>query len=55
MKEVANCPVCGEQYQEPKEGICNWPNMLFIPPGQHIHHTCPVRGEVVLYGNNVRY
>jgi hypothetical protein len=33
--------------------ICNCPNMIVIPAGQHLHHSCPLHGEVVIHSNGV--
>ena len=30
---------------------CSGPMLLYIPPGQHVHITCPMHGDTVLHGN----
>ena len=30
--------------------ICRDPMHLYIPPGRHIHMTCPVHGDFVING-----
>lgn len=32
---------------------CNKPFYISIPQGQHLHFTCPVHGERIIYGGPI--
>lgn len=55
--KVDKCPHpgCPIPKREPMPTArCDCPNMLYIPPGEHRHHTCPLHGEVVMHGQHIR-
>lgn len=51
--DVPVCSECGEQTVQRPHSICTCPTMIVIPPGQHIHHTCPLHGHVKVCGQYI--
>lgn len=33
--------------------ICTCPTNIYIPPGSHIHVSCPVHGQMILTGGSI--
>jgi hypothetical protein len=49
-----SCPECGKKDIVPVNPLlCQCPTMIVVPPGKHIHVSCPVHGQVVIHGNAV--
>lgn len=46
---------CHVEPQRPFPGscTCQGPMGICIPPGEHIHLSCPVHGDTVLHGNEI--
>jgi hypothetical protein len=50
-----SCPDCGEDEYHPEFRGCRCPNLMYIPPGQHIHVDCPRHGKFKMYGQQIVY
>lgn len=53
--EDHNCPDCGEPYDRGPDlrCTCREPLMIYIPPEEHIHISCPVHGDRKIYGGPI--
>lgn len=52
---ACTCPECGEDMTPRPPKRCTCPNMIYIPPGQHIHVDCELHGRTKLYGSQVTW
>ena len=55
---TSTCPHCPPGTQWPTgqpAAICTCPTHIYIPPGQHIHVTCPVHGSIIMQRTCITY